>query len=538
MPGKTARIGVALCSCGGQLRPLFAQADWGKRPLGPGIRVLRADNLCLPAEQAALARSVKSAGLERLVLAGCPSSSRDGLRRALARLARLAGLPASAVSLAPRPPRSPRPTGRRRGRDASLQPLLREIRRAVAIAALMPSFPTRRLPLTRSAVVIGAGPAGLHAAAALRELGLPVTVVERQADTAAETLATPRDVEVLTDARVAALEGRVGAFTLQLATPAGPRRLEAGAVVVAAGVPAPDRREAPYAIPGVVPLEELLAAAAALPRLREGRDLAIVLDYALEEGKASSEWALRLALELQGQEGTQVHLLCRDLRVAALPLEGLYDRVREAGVDIVKHDGSVELRPAQAPAAGEAASGLEIRYTDSLLGARALLRCALAGVSRYGVRAAADADLAAALGLSTDGLGQLQENNLHLAPEATNRPGLFVVGSCRGQHYLPQVQAEARAAALAVHRLLSPGFLPVELSSPTVDPDKCALCLTCVRACPYKAMVVDAQNEAAKSLPEACQRCGICVGECPARAIQLPAWSDAVLFAQLADGRP
>jgi heterodisulfide reductase subunit A-like polyferredoxin len=228
--------------------------------------------------------------------------------------------------------------------------------------------------------------------------------------------------------------------------------------------------------------------------------------------------------------------------VASLPLEGLYDRAREAGVDIVKHDGSVELRPAEAPAeppaVGAAANGLEILFTDSLLGTRAILRCALAGVSRYGVRSAADAALAAALGLSTDGLGQLQENNLHLAPEATNRPGLFVVGSCRGQHYLPQIQAEARAAALAVHRLLAPGFLAVQLSSPTVDPDKCALCLTCVRACPYKAMVVDAENEAAKSLPEACQRCGICVGECPARAIQLPAWSDAALLAQLAEGQP
>jgi heterodisulfide reductase subunit A-like polyferredoxin len=73
----------------------------------------------------------------------------------------------------------------------------------------------------------------------------------------------------------------------------------------------------------------------------------------------------------------------------------------------------------------------------------------------------------------------------------------------------------------------------VELSQPVVDPDKCVLCLTCVRSYPHKAMAVDRGKGAAASSPEACQRCGICAGECPARAITLPAYSDKVLLAMI-----
>jgi len=534
MSEQPVRIGVALCSCGRERLPL-SQCQRQRRLLasaaGGEVRLMRYDNLCAPAQQAALARTAKSAGLDRLVLAGCPSVAREDLRLAVARKT---GLPPSAVYLAPvwRPPARRKTPG---SRETRTEAIFREARRAVAAVARMPSFSLQKIALAQRAVVIGAGPAGLSAAAALRELGVATTIVEQAAAAAAGATAAgkPRGATLLSGVRLLGLEGSVGSFTLRLATPAGTRRLKAGAIVVAAGIPAPAPGAAPYDVPGVVPLEDLPAAAAALPRRREGRDLAIVLDYALEEGKASSETALHLALDLQerrGQAGNQVHLLCRDLRVASLPLEELYDRAREAGVDVVKHDGPLSVRPT-----GQDTAALEIRYTDVMLGAPAVLRCDLAGVSRHGVRAAADPALAALLGLSTDALGQLQENNLHLSPEATNRPGIFVVGSCRGQHYLPQIQTEARAAALAVHRLLSPGWMEVELSSPTVDPDKCVLCLTCVRACPYKAMVVDREAAAARSLPEVCQRCGICAGECPAKAIQLPAWSDVVLLSQLQD---
>jgi heterodisulfide reductase subunit A-like polyferredoxin len=136
--------------------------------------------------------------------------------------------------------------------------------------------------------------------------------------------------------------------------------------------------------------------------------------------------------------------------------------------------------------------------------------------------------------LSTDAYGQMQVNNIHLFPGQTNRPGIFVIGSCRGQHLPGQIRAEAKALALEIHEMLQQKTLKIELSNAVVDPDKCVLCLTCVRSCPYKAMQVNREEGAAESIPEVCQKCGICAGECPAKAIELPVYSDNMMLTYIA----
>jgi NADPH-dependent glutamate synthase beta subunit-like oxidoreductase/coenzyme F420-reducing hydrogenase delta subunit len=50
--------------------------------------------------------------------------------------------------------------------------------------------------------------------------------------------------------------------------------------------------------------------------------------------------------------------------------------------------------------------------------------------------------------------------------------------------------------------------------------DKCASCLTCLRACPYHVPYLDS-NGTVQIPADQCQACGICVAECPAKAIVL-----------------
>jgi len=50
--------------------------------------------------------------------------------------------------------------------------------------------------------------------------------------------------------------------------------------------------------------------------------------------------------------------------------------------------------------------------------------------------------------------------------------------------------------------------------------DKCATCLTCLRACPYHVPYLD-DSGTIQIPPEQCQACGICVAQCPATAIVL-----------------
>jgi heterodisulfide reductase subunit A-like polyferredoxin len=64
-----------------------------------------------------------------------------------------------------------------------------------------------------------------------------------------------------------------------------------------------------------------------------------------------------------------------------------------------------------------------------------------------------------------------------------------------------------------------------------VDPEKCAACLTCVRACPYNVPRI---NEEGVAYIEAagCQGCGICASVCPRKAITLQNYSDEQVMAK------
>jgi heterodisulfide reductase subunit A-like polyferredoxin len=135
------------------------------------------------------------------------------------------------------------------------------------------------------------------------------------------------------------------------------------------------------------------------------------------------------------------------------------------------------------------------------------------------------------LGLDLDVLGRLQSNNIRLLPELSNRAGIFLAGACRGATYVPDAVKDARNAALSAHELLLHP-IETELSHAVVDGEKCALCLTCVRVCPFRAMAVNAEKKQAECVPESCRKCGTCAGECPNKAIALPLWSDRIVLAR------
>ena len=481
--------------------------------LGPGLLVEEAFGS--PRQLAALAAKITRRGFAKVLLAGIAPAGGCELLQDVARRARLPASAVAGVDLAP--------ALASRSRAASA---IRAIEKGLAALAETPRVDHRRLALEAGVLVVGGGAAGLEAAAALSALGHPVTLVERSEGAGVLRGAFElKGATLLAASRVRRVEGQVGGFTVSVRTPQGDKRVSCGAVVLASGAAELPAGTAPFNGAAVLPMGELEAAVARLPRRRGVRCVAVVLDWRIDETKASSQSALELALKLQQEQTLQVHLFCRDIRVGAMELEELYGRAREAGVDIVKFEGELALS-----AAGKAVT---IGYRDAILGQQVSLECELAGVSPYGVASGADPELARLFGVSLDALGQMQANNIHLFPGETNRPGVYAAGACRGQFHLPQLRAEARAVALAAHQLLAPGVLEVELAQPVVDADKCALCLTCVRSCPHGAMYVDHAKGAAASAPEACRRCGICAGECPAKAIELPAWSDRAVMSQV-----
>ena len=91
---------------------------------------------------------------------------------------------------------------------------------------------------------------------------------------------------------------------------------------------------------------------------------------------------------------------------------------------------------------------------------------------------------------------------------------------------------QAAAAVSRACTILSKDQIQVGGIVSVVDPDKCAACLTCVRACPYNVPVINAEGKAEIEVAK-CQGCGICASECPGKAIKLQHFTDEQIMAKM-----
>ncbi len=382
---------------------------------------------------------------------------------------------------------------------------------------------TIKVPLNRDVLVLGGGPAAVHTAREINSLGYKTTIVSPDDTVPDNDLLN--GVNLLTGSSLMELDGHLGSFRAIILNQ-GERILKNfGAVVLASGNT--KTRNPPYADSNfIIPMDEIENTVLNLKRKKGSRFLALVLDVNIDETPAEMEAALMLGLKLQKRGRCQVQLFCREAKVSGPGMEVLYTKAREAGVNIIKYEGKIRLFDDD--------NNAVICCTDSVLKEQSI-ECDFAGISMNGISPPIDPELARITGVSTDAFGMMQENNIHLFSCRTNRPGIFIVGPCRGSHYLPHIITESKSTALSVHSLLHSGEMEALSSNAVVDPDKCILCLTCIRTCPFKAMQIDKEKRAAMSIPELCQRCGTCAGECPAGAIELPLFSDQVLYGQMED---
>jgi len=92
--------------------------------------------------------------------------------------------------------------------------------------------------------------------------------------------------------------------------------------------------------------------------------------------------------------------------------------------------------------------------------------------------------------------------------------------------------SQSLAAASRASTFLSQSEIRLSAVTATVDQERCAACLVCVRVCPYGVPRINA--EGASEIDEAlCHGCGICAAECPAKAIELNWYEDDQILTKI-----
>ena len=142
-------------------------------------------------------------------------------------------------------------------------------------------------------------------------------------------------------------------------------------------------------------------------------------------------------------------------------------------------------------------------------------------------------ELGQRLHISTDGDGFFNEAHPKLRPVETLTAGIFVAGVGQGPKDIPETVAQASGAAGKVLQLFSHDEMTQSPMVATVVEELCATCGACVVACPYSAREIHPVWQIATVNAALCQSCGACVVACPNKASQVHNWRPSQIMAMV-----
>jgi len=555
------RIGVMICHCGVNIAGVLDVEELVRQAAALPDVVVARDHVfaCSSAGQAELVELIRTHHLNRLVVAACTPRTHEPVFRATC--ARIGFNPYLFEMVNIRDQCTWVHADRPRAAQDKARALLRM---GVARARHLEPLGESRAPMTRAALVVGGGIAGIQAATDLAAQGFAVTLVEKEerlggrlagphlsslypnlrppAEVLAQKLARlhASGARVLLGTEVENVSGFVGSFEVTLK---GRTRqtLPVGAIILAFGADLYDPQgEYGYGrLPNVLTSAELErvfveqatapdgAAAAGAARLRSeverARRAAFILCVGSRQAQGftgCSRYCCPTAIKqamLLCQRGLDTTIFYRDIRTISTGAEEMYRRARGMGVLFVRIPPGQQVEVVgQQRAAG-------VRCFDDLLGRRLEVPTDLVILS-VGMRPRQpETDrfrdlLKASVGLD----GFFLERHPELAPVETAVEGVLLAGTVQGPKDIVDTVAQASAAAAKAALFLAYEEVKLNPAVAVVDEERCRACGTCVDICQFRAprLVETAPGVyAARINASLCKGCGTCTSWCPSGAI-------------------
>ncbi len=557
------RIGVYVCHCGGNISDYVdvEKVIDGIRDDGDVVVSRTAMFACSDATQQDIAADIETNGLDGLVVASCSPKLHTYTFRGVASRAGLNPYEYTQVNI--REQCSWVHTDDPEGATAKATALVRAgIGRTRNTVPLEPMV-VETIPHT---LVIGGGIAGLRAAVGLADIGLQVTLVERELELGgwvrgfgsmfphdrkgselidglvAEVRRRPA-ITVLTGAELVGKAGSFGNYRVTVrigGEGSGTIEVAVGSIVVATGFDEyrPDEGELGYGIDGVVTLSEfkaLVDGASGNPLSWHGRPVRGVA-YVYCVGSRSTagcanEYCSRFCCTATVQTAVQVsgldpsirqYHLYRDMRTYG-KFEPLYTEARDRGSVFLKFDND------EPPAVATGPDGtLTVTVRDLLTERTELALPVDLVVLVTGMVPRENQGLVDILKLPAGSDGFFNEIHPKLRPVETVVDGVLIAGTCQG----PKTSAESVMSGLAAvtqsAAVLKKGFTELDPLVAIVAPEACTACGDCLTACPYDAisMAEEGDRHFAVISPTGCKGCGGCVPICPENAIDLLGYTD------------
>ncbi|HEX15968.1 MAG TPA: CoB--CoM heterodisulfide reductase iron-sulfur subunit A family protein, partial [Deltaproteobacteria bacterium] len=552
--GEELRIGVIVCHCGINIAGVVdveAVRDFAK---GLPHVVYAEDTLfaCSQDAQQRLKEIIVRERLNRVVVASCSPRTHEPLFR---QTLREAGLNPYLFEMANI--RDQCSWVHMADKEGATEKAKALVRAAVESAALLEPLKRERLPVRKRALVVGGGLAGMTAALGFAEQGFEVFLVERESslggnlrqlrwtitgddpqrlleDLSEKVMAHPK-IQVILNAEVVDHEGVQGNFStgVMIAPTMTYRKLEHGVTVLATGGEEYKPTEYLYGehpqVLTQMELEERLAQGEIDPRgLRRVVMIQCVGSRNEERPYCSRiccQMAVKNALKFKEMAPEiEVHVLYRDIRTYG-PLEAYYREARERGVIFTRYpeDRPPEVEPSE--------RGLLVKVWDEAFRSQRVLEADLLVLSAA-VLPRENEELASMFKVQRTLEGFYLEAHMKLRPVDFSTEGIYMCGLAHGPKLIPETIAQAKAAVARACRILARDEIEVGGVVARVDPELCAACLICVRACPYGVPYICEDGYSVID-PARCRGCGNCASVCPQKAIELGHYRDEQILAKI-----
>ena len=547
------KIGVFVCNCGiniGGIVDVPSVVQFAEKL--PGVAFVE-ENLftCSQDTQVRISDMIREKGLNRVVIAACTPRTHEalfretlinaGLNKYLVEMANIrnhdswvhAGDPGAA-------------TAKAKGLVAM----------AVAKVTFARPLLETELALSRSALVVGAGVAGMTAALSIARQGYPVQLVEKS-DTLGgnanhlhrtfrgediqdrlskliDSVQSEKRIAIRLNTTVSQVDGFVGNFKTTLAHRQGSDTIEHGVTILATG--AREHRPSQYLYgehPAVVTHLEMDALLGGNdPRLTRTSDVVFIQCVGSRNesrpycSKVCCTHSLNSAIALkQRNPDINVYILYRDIRSYG-QRETIYQEARRQGVLFFRYD------PENPPVVKPAGNRISVVFGDKILHRQlsvdADILCLATAIEPY-----PNGELTRQFKVSTDMDGWLLEAHQKLRPVDLANDGIFLCGMAHYPKPLEESIAQAQAAASRAVTVLARQSIMVGGSIARIDPELCSGCLGCLNVCPYGAITFEPVKKIAEVNPAICKGCGACAAACPSEAAVLMGFDNRQLYAQI-----
>ena len=554
------KVGVYVCHCGaniGRVVDVPSTVDYALS-LPNVAHAEESLFICSTDSAQRLASSIREKGLNRVVVAACTPRTHEPLFRDTLREAGINQYFYDMANI-----REHCSWVHSKEKEDATQKAKDIIRMAVVRATHLEPLQEFDLPVTKKALVVGGGLAGMTSALSIANQGHEVYLVEKEDDLggiARRIQYTLEGLEVQaylkglvrqvyqhplihvhTGTTIAEAAGYVGNFVTKLKRKGMVSEIRHGATVIATGADEYKPTEYLYGqndrVLTQLELEERIA----------GRDERIINSQTMvmiqcvgcrqEDrnycARICCSHSIKNALKLKEiNPAMDIYILFRDIRAYGFR-EDYYREAANKDVRFIRYEANEKPQVEAVEENGR--SILRVTVTDPILGTELGIDADSLALAAAVVPSAGSKEVAGLFKVTLNPDGFFQEAHVKLRPVDFGAEGVYLCGIAHYPKHITEAVSQAYGAAGRALTLLSHDTVTASGSVCEVDENKCVSCGACITACTYGAIEFyeTARGRKAKVNPVLCKGDGLCNTKCATGAIVLKHYTDEAILDQI-----